>query len=351
MAERSADLKGYDVETSALELLWRTLFSADGRTTLCKSCGEVRVFHRVAKRRAYACDRCGKQIFPAAVTPFARSAIPLSQWLTTLSMILESPRQVTAKHIADRLGISYRTAWGMRKRIERSLAAEGNEAQLLRRLGTAYWSEGSHATAEREIEADSPEERICAAACRVMAERGLSETRIADIASEAGLSSASIHYYFRSKDEVLLAAFRWACDQSNKTLQRLLDDKVDPLEHVRRLIEICVPGERTQRDEYLLWLEVWVRVRSHPSFLDECMRMSRLWYEGVREVFERGVREAVFKPVAPLDEICARYVGIADGLSYRAIVGYRDMPLEEARRVLARFTAEQLGIQLEKVDA
>jgi AcrR family transcriptional regulator/transposase-like protein len=342
--------KSQDGETLALDLLWRTLYAADGRLSACPSCGEVRPFHRVAKRRSYACDRCGKQIYPAAATPFARSPIPLSQWLQALCMILKSPGHLTAGHIAARLGISYRTAWSMRRRIERSLASDGMESQLLRNLGDS-WSAGSSNAAKYAAERDGPESRICAAACRVMADRGLAETRIADIAAAAGLSSASIHYYFRSKDAMLLAAFSWACDQSNRSLERLLEERIEPVEHVRRLVDLCVPDERTWRDEILHWLEVWVRVRSHPDFLDECMRMSQVWYDGVREVFARGIKDGSFKPVAPLDEVCTRYVALTENLSYRVFVGYRDTSREEARRILARFAAEQLQIPVERLGA
>jgi AcrR family transcriptional regulator len=346
---RGPDSKEGSDEAAALDLLWTTFFAANGRTCLCKRCGDIRVFHRVTKRRAYACDRCGTHIYPAAGTPFARSAIPVAYWLTALSMRLQSPQQPTARQISERLGITYRTAWSMSRRIERSLAAEGREARLLHRLA-ASWSQRPFAREEKANDAHSPEDRICAATCRVMAERGLSATRISDIASEAGLSSASIHYYFRSKDDALLAGFHWACERSNRAMKRLREDRgVDPVEHVRQLLELGVPRDRTMQNEYQLWLEVWARARNHPQFLGECMRMSGQWFESVREILNRGITEGAFRPVAPLDEICTRYVAMSESLSYRMIIGYEDMPEEKARRVLARFTAEQLGIPLDRL--
>jgi AcrR family transcriptional regulator len=177
-----------------------------------------------------------------------------------------------------------------------------------------------------------------------MAERGLTSTRIADIAREAGVSSATVHYYFRSKDDVLLAAFRWAGEQLHAGLQALRENPVMPSEHIRRLLQMSVPSDQLMHDEYILWLKVWARVRSHPHFLDECMRMSRLWYEAVLEAMSRGVEEGVFHPMSSVEEICERYVAMAESLAYRTAVGYRDMPPERARSVLARFTAQQLGV-------
>jgi AcrR family transcriptional regulator len=330
-------------EDRALDLIWRALYAADGRTAFCRRCSTTRPFHRVRKRRAYACDRCGGQIHPGARTPFSGSPIALSRWLAALSMILQSSTRPTAGRIAEHLGVSYRTAWGMRRRIERSLAGDGLPQALLDKLSPS-WTAAPAVDAGHRPESSTPERRICEAACRVMADKGPADTRVADIAAAAGLSSASIHYHFRSKDEVLLAAFRWACTQSNRALQSLAEQTLEPHEHVRRLTELCVPVEGTARDEYVLWLEVWSRARNHPDFLEESKRMSHIWYEGVYQIFESGVKCGSFSPVAPLDEVCRRFLALAESLSYRATVGYQEMASQEAQMMLTRFTAEQLGI-------
>ena len=46
-------------------------------------------------------------------------------------------------------------------------------------------------------------QEILDAAARVITERGLAETRISDIAEEAGVSPGLILYYFDSKDRLL----------------------------------------------------------------------------------------------------------------------------------------------------
>ena len=339
-----------DDESRALDLLWRTYHAADGRSSFCRECGEVRSFHRVTKRRSYACDRCGWQIYPAASTPFARSPIPLSKWLDALSVMRGSASRPTAGHVAERLEVGYRTAWSMRRRIEQGIEAGDRERSLLHKLAQS-WSDGSAAAPPSPIARDTPETRICEAACRVMAEKGLADTRVADIAAAAGLSSASVHYHFRSKDEVLLAAFRWACTQSNQALQALVEQRLDPTVHVQQLAQLCMPAEGTARDEYVLWLELWARVRDHPGFLEESVRMSSIWYDGVYQIFLAGVRDGSFEPIAPLNEVCRRFLALSESLSYRAIVGYQEMSPEEGQAMLVRFATEQLGIAPETVSS
>jgi AcrR family transcriptional regulator len=49
-------------------------------------------------------------------------------------------------------------------------------------------------------------EQILEAACQAILERGFPATRIADIAAAAGVSTGTVHYYFATRDEVLIAA-------------------------------------------------------------------------------------------------------------------------------------------------
>ena len=51
---------------------------------------------------------------------------------------------------------------------------------------------------------------MLAAAATLIAERGFSETRIADVAERVGASPALVIYYFKTKDNLLTEALRWS---------------------------------------------------------------------------------------------------------------------------------------------
>ena len=59
---------------------------------------------------------------------------------------------------------------------------------------------------------DSRRQELLRAALDVIAERGFSDTRIADVADRAGTSPALVIYYFRTKDNLLTEAVRLAED-------------------------------------------------------------------------------------------------------------------------------------------
>src|SRR5215471_17577894 len=62
-------------------------------------------------------------------------------------------------------------------------------------------------------------DEILTAACQAIVRRGFADTRIGDIARAAGTSTGTIHYYFDSKQEVLVAALRFASERLFARLQ------------------------------------------------------------------------------------------------------------------------------------
>ena len=50
-------------------------------------------------------------------------------------------------------------------------------------------------------------EAILEAACRVIARGGAERLRMSDVAAEAGVSSALVHYYCATREELLRQAF------------------------------------------------------------------------------------------------------------------------------------------------
>lgn len=86
-------------------------------------------------------------------------------------------------------------------------------------------------------------ERLLAAAADVFAERGYDGTRVADIASAAGVSNGALYAHFESKAELLVAALR-------AHGQRLLADMVaaDPGRPITELLLKVGRGLRRRRD-------------------------------------------------------------------------------------------------------
>src|SRR3954452_22718754 len=86
-------------------------------------------------------------------------------------------------------------------------------------------------------------EQILEAACRAILDRGFPATRIADIAAAAGVSTGTVHYYFATKDEVLVAALKWASGRLFARIEQPERDK-RASERLARLLAVSVPYPR-----------------------------------------------------------------------------------------------------------
>jgi AcrR family transcriptional regulator len=186
-------------------------------------------------------------------------------------------------------------------------------------------------------------EQILEAACRAILDRGFPATRIADIAAAARVSTGTVHYYFATKDEVLVAALKWASARLFARIEHPGDDE-PATERLARLLAVSVPYPGPARDEYVLWIELWLRVLHQPELLPQCEDVSAQWRGFFHDVVRRGVATAEFAPAAASDEVAERLVAFVDGLGFETALGYRWTSPERMHARVVEFAAEQLGV-------
>jgi AcrR family transcriptional regulator len=187
-------------------------------------------------------------------------------------------------------------------------------------------------------------EQILAAASRAIQQRGFANTRIADIAREADMSTGAIHYYFDVKDEVLTAALKWASERLFDKLDVLSLGATSERERLAQVIEVAVPEPGPRRGEYVLWIELWVRALQEPRLLPVCEELSRRWRNYFYEPVRRGAESGEFETVADPDEVAERLIALVDGLGFELLLGYSWTSPERMRERVDAFVAEQLGI-------
>jgi AcrR family transcriptional regulator len=186
--------------------------------------------------------------------------------------------------------------------------------------------------------------QILEAACRAIVARGFPATRIADIAREAGTSTGTIHYYFETRDEVLVGALKWASERIFARLDALAAEPRSEREKLAELLHRAVPHPGPARDEYVLWVELWVRVLHAPELLAECEELSSRWRAFFFAAVRRGTEAGEFDPVAEPDTVAERLLAVIDGLGFETVLGYRWASPEGMRARLLDFAAEQLRI-------
>ena len=186
-------------------------------------------------------------------------------------------------------------------------------------------------------------EQLIAAAARVLVRDGSAGMRVRDVAVEAGVSTGIVHYYFGSKDEILVDALRWAIGKPAERFAELRRDG-DHLRVLATLLEVSLPHPGVLFDEYVLWLELWTAVTHDPALQPLCEELAADYREELVKLVREGTSAGAFHPVAAPDEVAERISAMVDGLCFRSVVGYSWTPLERVRTMLRAFACEQLGI-------
>ena len=159
------------------------------------------------------------------------------------------------------------------------------------------------------------------AAAEVIGERGLCDTRIADIAERAGLSPALVVYYFGSKEKVLTEALAYAEDLFYIEAFRELTGIEGASEKLVRLIELACPAvERSEIDEYwALWVELWSRALRNDEAARKREALDQRWRTTIAEVVREGQRSGEFAPCDP-ERFATYLAALMDGLSLQGLL-------------------------------
>ena len=108
--------------------------------------------------------------------------------------------------------------------------------------------------------ARSAPERILEAACDLIAAEGIDEVRIARVAQRAGASTALVHHYFSTREELLeqalLHSFELAGDERFAPGE---DEGGTATAKLAAAIEECLPQEGRLERDWVLWVELWLR--------------------------------------------------------------------------------------------
>jgi TetR/AcrR family transcriptional regulator, fatty acid metabolism regulator protein len=154
---------------------------------------------------------------------------------------------------------------------------------------------------------------ILDAAVRVFARTGFTQSRVSDIADEAGVAYGLVYHYFRSKDEVLDTLFleRW-----NVLLDviRDLDATLSAREKLSAITSFIVDSYR--HDPELMKVIIVEVTRAANSFGQTHLAKIREAYELIGAVVEDAQRTGQFKPdVAPRFAAMAFYGAIEQVLT------------------------------------
>jgi AcrR family transcriptional regulator len=161
-----------------------------------------------------------------------------------------------------------------------------------------------------------------------------------DIADEAAVSTAALHYHYDGKRDLLVSFLDWLLDGFEERLDDAVADASDPAERLVALLDEVLASPDPERREFrTAMVEVRAQAPYRPAYRERLTAFDDLVRERVRDAVADGVDDGSFGDVDP-DDVAAFLVTYASGAQGRDVaVG---ASLDEARRRLHDHVRERL---------
>jgi TetR/AcrR family fatty acid metabolism transcriptional regulator len=165
-------------------------------------------------------------------------------------------------------------------------------------LSDCSFSSASTMRTARSINSDRPvvaDKRgaILRAAIQVFAHNGYFNSKVADIAREAGVADGTVYLYFKSKEEILHSIFDRNMEEAIADGKKRLEGVTDPRERLRRIAHMHLDRLGADRD---LAVVFQVELRGSTKFMEEFSAAAFAEYLNlIRATVEEGQRAGVFR--------------------------------------------------------
>ena len=179
---------------------------------------------------------------------------------------------------------------------------------------------------------DKPQQ-IIDAAVRVFARNGFYNSRVSDIAREAGIASGTIYLYFKTKDEILVTLFREKMAEWVGYVRSEIADVTDPIAKIRRLVVLHFT---VLESNPALAEVVQVELRQGQKFFRGASAHEiSAYFELIGSVLREGVAAGVFRRDVPVKIATKMLFGALDQMTTSWVLGKRGYRLADAAEPVA----------------
>lgn len=182
---------------------------------------------------------------------------------------------------------------------------------------------------------------ILDAACTVIAGTGAARLRVADVAREAGVSTALVHYYFPSRTALIEDAFGRADDVADDVAVAALASTATGRQRVERLLATWAGNDPAIRANWAVWNEMWQYAAHHDGARSRVAASHRRWLDQIADLIAVGVGDGSIDGRTDVRTTARRLAACADEWGREALLGLRSQ--RSYRRDLSTLIELELG--------
>ena len=180
------------------------------------------------------------------------------------------------------------------------------------------------------------------AAAELICERGFGDTRIADVAKRAGVSSALVIYYFGTRDRLLVDALRHSEESFYEAAEAMLAEEKSLRERLSLLIKwTCVPsGDDEIPGAWGLWFDLWAQAFRHDEVKVGRIELDARW----RRMIVDAIESADLRGEVDARMFALEFGALLDGLSIQVALEDPEVDSDVAYDIAMRFAERELDL-------
>lgn len=169
----------------------------------------------------------------------------------------------------------------------------------------------------------------------LMRSEGVENASIRSIAQRGGLSVGVLTHYFKTKDELVVFAFRWLAEHTFTQLECLRERHRAGLPRLLAAMDAHLPQAR-EPAALALWMSLWGRALRTPAFAREHRDYYRRWRNYIGQCLRDAIRTHQVPARLDVTQATDLLVASVDGLWLAMTLEPRRFSRSQRRRLLER---------------
>jgi len=187
---------------------------------------------------------------------------------------------------------------------------------------------------------DKPQQ-IIDAAVKVFARKGYFNSRVSDVAREAGIAAGTIYLYFDTKQEILVTLFREKMAGFVSALRRAIAEEQDTVAKLRRLVRLHFEILEDNPD---LAEVVQLELRQGQKlFRGPASQEIATYFALISSVLDEGVAAGRFRSDLPVKVATKMLFGAMDQLATSWVLGKRGYRLADTADAVAEIFVQGIA--------
>ncbi|MBO6558432.1 MAG: TetR family transcriptional regulator C-terminal domain-containing protein [Pseudomonadales bacterium] len=134
------------------------------------------------------------------------------------------------------------------------------------------------------VDHDSRRQELAAAAVEVIADKGIENLRLVDVAKKMGVTTGLVTHYMTDKDAVLVAALDHVAQDLISSSEGL---KAGSLKELTDFLAEILPLDEHRGRQWIVWIAFWSRAASNPRLAEVHRQYNKRFRKALAQVIRR----------------------------------------------------------------